>query len=151
MDREGVEVWLKEYGIKNYTINEDLSVDVNGVVNLVSVGLVELPIRFGIVSGSFYCTDNPKLSVLLGCPIKVGGNFYCNDNKLTNLVGCPSEVGGNFYCYNNELTSLNGCPIGVIGGFNCNNNKLSNLLGCPIVIGLELLVRYVILDNIAID
>ena len=25
MDREGVEVWLKEYGIKNYTINEDLS------------------------------------------------------------------------------------------------------------------------------
>ena len=42
MDRVGVEVWLKEYGIKNYTINEDLSVDVNGVVNLVSVGLVVL-------------------------------------------------------------------------------------------------------------
>ena len=34
MDRTGVENWLDLYGVKNYTINEDLSVSVIGDVIL---------------------------------------------------------------------------------------------------------------------
>ena len=33
MDREGVEAWLKEYNIKDYTINDDLSVDVAALIS----------------------------------------------------------------------------------------------------------------------
>ena len=67
MDREGVEVWLKFYGVKNYTINEDLSVDVEGDINLYSKGLSEISIKFGNVSGDFICEGNhpTKLDSLL--------------------------------------------------------------------------------------
>ena len=140
-----IDDWLKNHNVKNYTINEDLSVDVNGIVNLASMGLVEIPIRFGVVSGSFYCNGNKllinlegcpvevgqdfncmgnKLFTLKGCPIKIGGNFLCNNNKLTNLLGGPKEVGGGFFCYANELTSLDGCPAEIKGGFNFRYNKL---------------------------
>ena len=36
----------KRYGIENYTINEDGSIDVDGNVSLSSQGLTELPLRF---------------------------------------------------------------------------------------------------------
>jgi hypothetical protein len=33
----------------------------------------------------------------------VGGNFYCDNNKITSLEGSPSSVGGYFYCSNNPI------------------------------------------------
>ena len=41
----------KKYGITNYTINGDGSIDVNGNVNLIGYGLTELPLRFNRVGG----------------------------------------------------------------------------------------------------
>ena len=35
--------------------------------------------------------------------LKIGGNFYCNNNKLTSLVGAPTSVGGSFNCSNNVV------------------------------------------------
>ena len=29
-----------------------------------------------------------------GCPVEVGGDFYCHNNNLTSLEGCPVKVGG---------------------------------------------------------
>ena len=75
--------WLDKYKgkIDNYTINEDLSVDV--------------------VGNSFYCHNN-KLTSLVGCPVKVVG-FHCyNNNLLQNLVGGPRIVGDSFSCYDNK-------------------------------------------------
>ena len=46
MDKVIVEDWLKFYSIKNYTINEDLSVDVNGNVDLTGLVLSYIPIKF---------------------------------------------------------------------------------------------------------
>ena len=76
MDRSGVDAWLKEYGVKNYTINEDLSVDVNSDVDLMDKSLIEIPISFGVVSGNFSCKYN-NLTSLEGCPVEVGGYFHC--------------------------------------------------------------------------
>ena len=93
-----VEDWLKFYSIKNYTINEDLSVDVRDDVYLSAVGLLgELPVRFVIVVGSFDCENN-KLTSLEGFPINISGCLYCSSNKLTNLMGCP-EVNGRVTSY----------------------------------------------------
>jgi hypothetical protein len=56
---EDIDSICKKYNIKNYTINPDGSVDVDGDVNLYGDGLVKLPLKFGRVSGDFDCCDNP--------------------------------------------------------------------------------------------
>jgi hypothetical protein len=145
----------EKYEIENYTINDDLSIDVDGDVRLDSKNLEYLPLRFNYVSGGFYCRRNILVSLegspqtvggdfdcqgnglktLKGCPQTVGGNFSCSWNDLKTLKGCPSVVNGNFNCFGNELKSLEGCPSVVNGNFNCSHNKLADLEHFPEVSG----------------
>jgi hypothetical protein len=120
----------KKWGIENYTINPDGTVDVKGSVNLICRGLKELPLKFGRVSGGFYC-DRNQLTGLEGAPKKVDGDFYCNNNQLTTLEGAPKKVGGRFYCSNNKLTTLEGAPEEVGKDFDCHHNQLTTLDGAP--------------------
>ena len=114
----------KEYGIKNYTINKDGSIDVNGNVNLYHKKLYELLLKFNKVNGYFSCLDN-MLSTLDGCPKIVGTYYICSFNSLTSLEGCPKTINGDFTCESNLLTSLKGCPESIGGNFYCNDNKLT--------------------------
>ena len=118
----------KKYGIRNYTINEDLSIGVEGNVDLRRKGLTRLPLKFRNVSGDFYCNSN-KLTSLEGAPDEVGGSFYFYNNQLTSLEGAPTSVGGDFYCSNNQLMSLEDAPNGVGNDFWCDNNQLTSLEG----------------------
>ena len=93
----------KQYGINNYTINPDGSIDVDGSVNLYNKGLTELPLIFNRVTGVFDCGNN-RLTTLKGCPRWVGDYFRCNYNNLTSLKFSPDYVGGDFYCRKNNLT-----------------------------------------------
>jgi len=122
--RAQITKWLDSFDIKNYNINDDFMIDVNGDVELDNQSLTCFPsfIKFNKVSGSFSCYRN-QLTSLKGCPIKVSDSFSCSVNKLTSLEGCPTIVGDNFYCYNNQLNSLEGCPTTVDGSFSCFNNK----------------------------
>jgi hypothetical protein len=124
----------KKYGIENCTLNSDGSVDVDRSVELKYRKLTELPLKFGIVAGDFYCHENELIS-LEGSPIEVGGNFWCGHNKLVSLEGGPIRVGGEFICSNNQLTSLKGAPSHIEWNFNCNNNKLISLEGAPSYVG----------------
>ena len=81
--REIIE-WLEKYQIKNYTVNDDLTVDVDGGVYLNSKNLKEIPFQFG----------------------NVGSYFNCCYNQLTSLEHCPRNVGADFYCFNNPLHSI---------------------------------------------
>ena len=123
------------YDIRYYTINDDLSIDVDGDVYLTSINLEYLPLRFNYVSGYFSCSTN-RLVSLKGCPRTVGGNFSCAYNELKTLEGCPQTVNGNFLCYFNELKSLEGCPQKVGGNFYCYDNKLKDLEHFPEVNGI---------------
>ena len=129
----------EKYGIENYTIN-------NGVVNVddtiylacqsdyipvskkykEQVYLSKLPLRFGEVSGSFFCEDN-SLATLDGCPAIVGQEFNCSNNELTSLEGCPLTVGGNFICMNNEIRTLDYLPKKIGGEFYCAGNPINNV------------------------
>ena len=95
--KEEVKQVLDNLEVENYTINDDLSVDVNTFVNLYARNLKVIPVKFGRVTGSFYCSDN-DLTSLKGSPEKVDGGFYCNGNDLTSLEGAPKKVDGDFYC-----------------------------------------------------
>ena len=130
-----VKEWLDKKSIMNYTINNDLTVDVNGGVNLNSNrynsdGLSEIPIQFGEVSGDFLIANN-MLTTLVGSPKKVGGTFNCLGNELTSLKGGPIEVNGNFDCYNNKLTSLEGCPQYIGHHFKGDGNNIVTLKYVP--------------------
>jgi hypothetical protein len=83
-----------KYGISNYSINLDGSIDVNGNVNLYNRGLSKIPLKFN----------------------RVDGYFDVNNNKLTSLENSPLELGKFFYCYKNPLESLD--------GYNLPYNKL---------------------------
>lgn len=95
MTREQIENWLTQQGIVNFEITEDLEVNVNGNVDLYARKLTSIPIRFGVVNGSFWCARN-KLSSLLHAPHTVRGDFYCHNNGRA-LYRCPTVVGGSFY------------------------------------------------------
>ena len=48
------------------------------------------------VGGDLYAYNN-KLAILKGSPHEVAGNYYISGNdKLSNLVGCTLKIGGNF-------------------------------------------------------
>ena len=79
-----IEEICKRYDIKNYTINPDGTIDVDGGVFLYDMNLEELPLSFN----------------------KVSGYFDCGRNKLTSLKGCPEKIGKEFRCFNTPLSSI---------------------------------------------
>ena len=81
--RNEIEKWLKEYDIKNYTINDDFTIDVNGEVCVGQKNLIEFPdyIQFGVVRGNFDCSLN-DLTSLRGCPREVGKGFFVHQMNL---------------------------------------------------------------------
>jgi len=115
----------KEFGIRNYSINPDGTVDVDNNVYIQNIGLKKIPIKFGKVTGHFRCDFN-YLSALEGAPYEVGGVFNCANNKLTSLKGGPSRVGGNYWCQNNKLITLEGGPKEV-HYFNCAYNPINKI------------------------
>ena len=134
--RESIEKWLDKYEIKNYTIKDDFTIDVDGDVDICTINLKEFPeyIQFDIVKRDFNCELNQLIS-LRGAPREVGRDFYCSLNELTSLEGAPKKVGGDFDCFRNNLTSLKGCPREIGGNFSCNHNNLTSLEGAPRKVG----------------
>jgi hypothetical protein len=112
---------IKEY-IKNNNVGD---FDISGL------GLTKLPtsLKDLKIGGSFYCYNN-RLKLFTNAPSSVGLDFNCNDNLLdTSLAGAPTSVVGDFCCSGNLLDTLVGAPVTVGGSFYCSNNKLKSLDG----------------------
>lgn len=91
--------WCNKY-IRNdkWKLNENGRVDVQGNVIISNKNLSEIPVNFGYVTGDFSIYKN-NLKNLRGCPVEVGGKFFCGLNPFETLEGCPKEIGGNFNAY----------------------------------------------------
>lgn len=128
-EKDRIDSICDQYGIENYSINSDGSIDVAGDVLLIYDELTKLPLKFNTVSGYFDCSDN-DLTSLKGAPTTVGGIFNCNINQLTSLEGSPTTVGGNFHCSSNGLTSTysGDDDIEVGSDFICHSNNLPQQL-----------------------
>ncbi len=122
MLKEQIEEWLKRYKIINYTINDDLSVNVNINAYLSFNKLKEFPVQFNKVNGNFWCFCN-QLTSLKGSPKEVNGDFWCSNNQLTSLKYSPKRIKGWFSCYHNKLKEieLQYIPKGITR-FNCDNH-----------------------------
>jgi hypothetical protein len=125
-DKDEIAAWLDKMGVRYYTINDDLTVDVNGNVNLFNKDLKSIPVKFNKVRGYFNCSIN-RLTTLEGAPNEIESYFWCDDNQLTTLEGAPNEVKNNFWCFGNPLKSLDGKPDYVGGEFLIDGNTYDRL------------------------
>src|SRR3990167_9294018 len=123
--KKQIKQWLDEMGVKDYTINKNLIVDVEGDVNLSHKKLKKFPVQFGKVRRNFYCSYN-QLKSLKGAPQNVGKSFFCSHNQIKSLKGAPQKV-RDFYCSYNQLKSLKGAPQDVGWSFYCHNNQLKSV------------------------
>jgi len=130
------EAFLNKYTKGTWTLNPATGlVDVKGGFRCSAEGLEDfVGVKFGKVSGGFYC-DRNYLTSLEGAPQEVGGDFNCRSNELTSLAGAPQKVVGDFECDNNDLRSLTGAPQEVGEGFYCSGNYLTSLEGAPQEVG----------------
>lgn len=128
--------WLELMRIQNYSIDDDLTVNVKGDVYLINKKFKILPVKFGVVEGDFIC-HNGKLISLIGAPHTVLGSFTCHKNNLTSLKFGPKEVKGYYDCSNNHLTSLLGAPNEIGEYFNCAYNQLMSLEHGPLIVGQD--------------
>jgi hypothetical protein len=88
-------------GRKNWKMNKG-KVDFvsSGAVDMENMNLTEIPIKFGVVGGSFFCGIN-NLTTLKNCPDYIEGNFYFPGNNLTeyfkNIKEEDLKIWKNFY------------------------------------------------------
>ncbi len=124
MNPEIIKKIAKVYGIKlrNLIINDDMSIDVKGDVDLSDRVLTKFPLVFNRVFGNFRATDN-NLTTLEGSPCIVDGDFLVYNNKLESLKGGPTKVGGEYSISTNNLKSLDHCPTEVGSHFDMSFNK----------------------------
>ena len=126
-----IEAWLNEHNIKDYIINDDLTIDYHPevlrgskdkfyMVNLKNYNETELPdyIQFGEVGGTFLISHSPITS-LRGFPKKCLRLGLCSCRKITSLKGCPDVVEDIDVSYCSDLTSLEGLPEKITGSFTC--------------------------------
>lgn len=96
---------LTYLGVGGFTINPDLSVDVRRNVDLRYSKLSVIPVKFRKVGGDFFCEGN-KLTSFKNAPEEVGGDFRCDGNKITSANGAPKKVGGIFTAYFTPLSDF---------------------------------------------
>ena len=110
---------------------------IDGSVHINSLSLKEIPeILNGVhVKGNFNVSYN-VLKSLNNSPVKVDGEFRCNNNKnLKSLVGAPKEV-KSLNANNCSLRDLNGipnfnAPVINTGNIDLSSNQLTSLVGLP--------------------
>ncbi len=107
--KEETIAWLDKYGVENYTINDDLTVDVAGGVLLNKKELTAIDVKFNLVQGHFNCSNN-KLSSLEGCPEKINGNFDCSKNLLNSLEFGPKKISGGYTFSESDINNFEFIP-----------------------------------------
>lgn len=149
--------WLRDNNIRNYTINNDLTIDVDdNVIIQFDDTFIQFPeyIQFNKVNGDFILESLFNLKTLRGCPKVVTRIFeVSNCTKLKNLDGCPEKC-HSLNCYDNNnlrtLTNMSNYDIKNLRIMNCpklnslknspkklikflikNCPKIKSLIGCP--------------------
>ena len=125
-DEEEIIYLCMKFGIRNYVIHDDGTVDVKHSVYLENKRFKDnkLPIKFGLIEGSFYCS-NCGLTTLENAPHTVEGKFDCSKNDLKSLKHCPKNIYDGFYCHQNKILTLDldDVPNFVGGYFNCYRSE----------------------------
>lgn len=121
-------LYLRNYQIVKGIVNVEDTVMLDSRSLHGSKKIQTIPVKFGIIEGSFFCDRNALIS-LDGSPKEVGKTFDCHENSLKTLTGCPEIIGSDFHCGENLLTSLVYGPKSVNGFYSFSNNHIYELTG----------------------
>lgn len=155
--KEEIESWLKSKGVswQNIIIHSDLTVDIEGTLNLNNAQLEEIPIRFGIIKGDLIISNNKltrlpdvkEVMLSLNAEINhitdienlpiIGADLNLSHNLLKSLKGLPKKIAGSLDLKNNKLVSLEYCSEIIERSFNCSVNPLKSLKFLPKEIGYD--------------
>jgi hypothetical protein len=123
---EDIDGICKKFGIKNYTINPDGSIDVDEEVDLYNKNLKKLPLKFNKVNVWFDCSFN-QLTTLEGSPVEVNDGFDCSNNKLTSFEFTPKIIRSGFDCRFNNIKTFEYFPSFIKYYFWCNGNPIEEV------------------------
>lgn len=119
----------KELGFERYTINDDLSVDIeNHYANndKFSGNFKGFPFKIRNLGLNTIKITNSKLESLVNFPDNWRGNlFLFANNNLKSLEGCPNGL-RYLLVTNCGLETLKGCPE-KLEEFDCTGNKLTSM------------------------
>jgi hypothetical protein len=135
--QQAIKQWLERHDITNYKIDPATGVvDVDGDVDLDIDTITKLPVKFGVVSGSFDIGGS-MLDTLEGCPKIVGRTFNCSYTEITSFAGGPEQVGAGYIAEGlTQLTTLKGLPRVVPTVLNLSGtSRITNLEGISERIG----------------
>lgn len=135
-----VEEFLEKSSIFNYTINDDLSVNVNQNVNIIWENIKLIPIEFRIIEGNVVLSGN-KLQSLKGLPREIYGVLDISNNQLRTLEGCPEIIHGDFDVSDCFLKSLEFGPKQVMGDYIAERNELIDIEGIAKEIEGDLIIK----------
>jgi hypothetical protein len=121
-------LYLRNYRIDKGIVNVEDTVMLDSRSLHGSKKIQTIPVKFGIIEGSFFCDRNALIS-LDGSPKEVGQTFDCHENNLKTLTGCSEIIGSDFHCGENLLTSLVDGPKSVNGFYSFSNNQIYELTG----------------------
>ena len=135
-----VEEFLEKSSIFNYSINDDLSVNVNQNVNIIWENIKLIPIEFRSIEGNVVLSGN-KLQSLKGLPKEIYGVLDISNNQLRTLEGCPEIVHGDFDVSDCFLKSLEFGPKKVMGDYIAERNELVDIEGIAKEIEGDLIIK----------
>ncbi len=115
--RAQISNWLHKCGIKEYSIDEEMRVSVEGHL------LLE----------GFNCSHN-QLTSLVGGPVDIDGYYSCTHNLLKTLEGAPLKA-DHFMCYENPLKDFQHCPKFIKDTFQASGKELVSLEYLPKEVG----------------
>jgi hypothetical protein len=121
--RKDVQAWLSQHNIKNYTIEDNLIVNVAGSVYFDGHELTHLPVKFGKVAGDFSCSG-VGFTTCQGFPREVSYDVWVCNNKLTTIQYAPEKIGGSFYIWGNQITNLAQLTCEISEDLYCHTNPL---------------------------
>lgn len=116
-NKEDIKAWLKEHEINNFTIDDNLIVNINQdfiLNNFSKISIDEFPIQFGVINGSFEIA-NQNFSHFKNFPKIVKGKFNIYNNNFENLKGMPIFIKEDFVCGDNLFTSLDDLNCNIEG------------------------------------
>lgn len=157
--KQKIYVLCEDLGLSNYTVNDDLTVDVDDHVIIKDRKFKKLPVMFGTIGGDFIIKSCNNLQTLVGSPkivycnyelvgnfslkdmdyvpYLVGGSFKIKYHKNLLNIKYPNKIGGDIILSNlyiEALGDMNKCDCGASDIELYHLFELNSLKGLPSVI-----------------
>jgi hypothetical protein len=128
-DKKFITEWLDYYGIQNYTINDDMSVDIDGSVLIDRRHIPRLDVKFRNVSNEFFinkCGLESMNNLPISCKCVTLTNN--NINEISNVPLNCQYLNLN----NNKITEIQNIEhLTELSTLEISHNKITKLYGLP--------------------